>query len=59
MKIRQIFRRSKVFHSSDINFFDLDNKPDSSGSMSYSFLIQYLFFFFFLPEDPQAVILFL
>lgn len=45
MKIRQIFRRSKVFHSSDRNFFDLDNKPDSSGSMSYSFLIQYLFFF--------------
>ena len=52
-----MFRRSKVFYSSDMNFFDLDNKPDSSDSMSYSFLIQYLFFF--LPEDPQAVILFL
>ena len=54
MKIRQIFRRSKVFHSSDINFFDLDNKPDSSGSMSYSFLIQYLFFFFCLKIPKQS-----
>lgn len=43
MKIRQIFRRRKVFYSSDMNFSDLDSKPDSSGSMSYSFLISVFF----------------